>query len=102
MCHVRVCLICTNIYAGRHTGIDIQNDYQITRKRNLFVIFCSFFGYKHIGKLCYLDRNGKMHTGKVKWWTVFSNWVLGQFHRIGDGLRDHSIGEYYQILKNQK
>tara|TARA_B100000989_G_scaffold187470_1_gene141052 strand:- start:5784 stop:6614 length:831 start_codon:yes stop_codon:yes gene_type:complete len=62
----------------------------------------SFFGYKHIGKLCYLDRNGKMHTGKVKWWTVFSNWVLGQFHRIGDGLRDHSIGEYYQILKNQK
>ena len=79
------------------------NVYRVRNNNDLVTkVPPSFFGYKHVGKLCYLDRKGKMHTGQVKWWTLFSNWFLGQFHRIGDGLRDHSIGEYYQILKKIK
>lgn len=62
----------------------------------------TFVGYKHVGKLCYIDRHGDLHMGQIKWWTLFSNWVLGQFQRIGDGLRDHSIIEYYHNLKKSR
>jgi len=56
-------------------------------------------GYKHVGELCYIDRHGTLRTGNVKWYVIVRNWIKGQFERIGDGLRDHSIGEYYKHLK---
>ena len=60
----------------------------------------TWFGYKHVGQLCYIDRHGTLRTGKVKWYVIWRNWIKGQFERIGDGLRDHSITEYYNLLKN--
>ena len=59
----------------------------------------TIIGYKHVGELCYIDRHGILRTGKVKWYVLFRNWIKGQFERFGDGLRDHSIGEYYNNLK---
>jgi triacylglycerol lipase len=62
----------------------------------------SFIGYKHVGKLCYIDVDGNLRTGSIGWTTLFKNWIKGQFSRIGDGLRDHAIGEYEKLLQNAK
>lgn len=62
----------------------------------------TWFGYKHVGELCYIDRHGTLRTGNVKWYVIVRNWIKGQLERIGDGLRDHSIGEYYKHLKTAK
>jgi triacylglycerol lipase len=75
----------------------IRNNNDIVTKVPPFI-----FGYKHVGKLCYIDRKGVLRTGRVAFSVLFKNWVWGQLERLGDGLRDHSMGEYFTKLKNAK
>lgn len=71
----------------------VRNNNDIVTKVPLKVL-----GYKHIGQLCYIDRKGVLRTGNVAWYVLLKNWFFGQFERFGDGLQDHSIGEYYTKL----
>ena len=75
----------------------VRNNNDLVTKVPLAIM-----GYKHVGKMCYIDTKGILRTGRVGWTTLFKNWVRGQFSRIGDGVRDHNITEYFELLKNAK
>ncbi len=75
----------------------VRNNNDLVTKVPLAIM-----GYKHVGKLCYIDTKGVLRTGRIGWTTLFKNWVKGQFSRIGDGLRDHAIGDYHSLLEKAK
>ena len=80
-----------------------SNVYRIRNNNDLVTkVPPAIFGYKHVGKFCYIDSRGDLRTGKVSFAVLFKNWIWGQLERLGDGLRDHSIGEYYTKLKFAK
>ena len=80
-----------------------SNVYRIRNNNDLVTkVPPAIFGYKHVGKFCYIDSRGDLRTGKVSFAVLFKNWIRGQLERLGDGLRDHSIGEYYTKLKFAK
>ena len=80
-----------------------SNVYRIRNNNDLVTkVPPAIFGYKHVGKFCYIDSKGDLRTGKVSFAVLFKNWIRGQLERLGDGLRDHSIGEYYTKLKFAK
>ena len=80
-----------------------SNIYRVRNNNDLVTkVPPAIFGYKHVGKLCYIDRKGVLRTGRVSTAVLFKNWIWGQLERLGDGLRDHSMGEYFTKLKNAK
>lgn len=72
----------------------VRNNNDVVTKVPLAVM-----GFRHIGSLCYLSQRKKIFIGGKNAWGLFVDWLRGQFSRIGDGLRDHSVSEYYNILK---
>jgi hypothetical protein len=52
--------------------------------------------------MCYIDSDKKLHIGNAKWNMMTWNWIKGHFSRIADSVRDHSVGEYYEILKSHQ
>lgn len=82
-------------YSFKTPVFRVRNNNDLVTKVPLMLL-----GYKHVGSLVYIDRHGVLRTGKVKFVTLLKNWFWGQFQRLGDGLRDHSIGEYCMHLKN--
>lgn len=57
-------------------------------------------GFKHTGSLCYISQRKRLFIGKRSHCFLFVDWARGHFSRMFDGVRDHSINEYYRILKS--
>ena len=75
----------------------IRNNNDIVTRVPFYIL-----GYSHVGKMCYIDSDKKLHIGNAKWSMMTWNWIKGHFSRIADSVRDHSVGEYYEILKSHQ
>lgn len=75
----------------------IRNNNDIVTKVPFYIL-----GYSHVGNLCYISSDKKLHIGKARHGMMFWDWIKGNFSRFGDSVRDHSVSEYYQILKNHR
>lgn len=75
----------------------VRNNNDIVTKVPFWI-----FGYTHVGKMCYIDTEKKLHIGHTKWKVLFWNWIKGHLSRLGDSVRDHSVDDYYTILRDQK
>ena len=63
-------------------------------------------GFRHHGIYCYLNHYGNKRDGLSKW-QRFIDWCRGHWAAIKnleffDGVRDHSITEYYKRIKKNK
>ena len=63
-------------------------------------------GFRHHGIYCYLNHYGNKRDGLSKW-QRFKDWCRGHWAAIKnfeffDGVRDHSITEYYKRIKKNK
>src|SRR5210317_480940 len=97
---------CCYTYGGPRVGAWNFKDFVKTpvwRVRNnndvVTKVPLAMMGFRHIGRLCYLSQRKKIFIGGKNAWGLFLDWFRGQFSRIGDGLRDHSVSEYYNTLK---
>lgn len=61
------------------------------------------FGFRHVGKILYIDARGKIHED-IHWWNQFLDRVRGRIEDLGkigtDGINDHGMEHYVAHLEN--
>ena len=59
-------------------------------------------GYEHVGSLRYFTSTGKMWAEPHDWWLTYDR-LCGRFKRkIADGIKDHSMDDYIEMIKKQQ
>jgi len=60
----------------------------------------ALMGFKHVGKLCYIDRQHDIRIGAVKFTRLMKDAIASLFNKtVGDGFVDHSMSDYCKYIK---